>query len=327
MRNNFLRILTLALALGISSFATPGALAQDEHEQLIQRGIELRRAGQDEEALGYFQQAYDLEATPRAAAQLGLAAQALGMWPRSYTLLGEALAANDPWIEENRSALESARETAGQRIATLELRGGSAGAEVLVDGIPSGNLPLENPLVVRPGAHTVEIRQEGYRPAIMELTLSPGDAARETVRLVPLAPTPAEAAAATETPNPTGPLPVTPEPEESSASPVGPILLGVGVATIGGAVAALLIGENAASTWNDDEQCLVGNATRGETCGEFQTRAERSRVIGGVLAAAGGALALTGIVLWAAGDGDDEDESANLSCTPGLASLDCRMEF
>jgi hypothetical protein len=58
---------------------------------LIRRGIELRKAHDDPGAVPYFQKAYDLVHTPRAARQPGLAEQALGRWEDAEQHVREAL--------------------------------------------------------------------------------------------------------------------------------------------------------------------------------------------------------------------------------------------
>src|SRR3982751_2270792 len=91
-----------ALAVVLIAGALVGAARQaraDDAEPLIRRGIELRRAGRDAEALEQFRQANQLAPSPRAAAQIGLAEQALGRWLDADGHLRAALAApSDPWI-------------------------------------------------------------------------------------------------------------------------------------------------------------------------------------------------------------------------------------
>jgi hypothetical protein len=57
---------------------TRAAGAAEDPEALIRQGIELRRAGQDARAEGYFRRTYQLAATSRTAAQLGLCELAVG---------------------------------------------------------------------------------------------------------------------------------------------------------------------------------------------------------------------------------------------------------
>src|SRR4051812_22766853 len=97
-----LALCSLAI-FGFGTIGTSTARAEDP-EALIREGVRLRRAQKDQEALEYFQKAYDTGKTPRAAAQLGLCEQALGMWVASEKHVYEALkAAKDSWVAKNRS--------------------------------------------------------------------------------------------------------------------------------------------------------------------------------------------------------------------------------
>ena len=72
-------------------------------EDLIRKGNELRTKGEDQYALPLFQKAYDLERSPRTAAQLGLVEAALGYWLASERHLQEALTSTrNPWLIRSR---------------------------------------------------------------------------------------------------------------------------------------------------------------------------------------------------------------------------------
>jgi tetratricopeptide (TPR) repeat protein len=80
-----------------------GAQTLDEH---LRAGFALRQRGAEVEALARFEAAWALSATPRVAAQLGLAHQALGRWLEADRFLRLALAAaDDPWVVRNRASL------------------------------------------------------------------------------------------------------------------------------------------------------------------------------------------------------------------------------
>src|ERR1700710_859420 len=76
---------------------------------LLRQGVALRRAGHDAEALKLFQQAYQIEPTPRALAQMAAAEQALGKWGAADRHYRRALTdESDPWILKNRAVLTKA---------------------------------------------------------------------------------------------------------------------------------------------------------------------------------------------------------------------------
>src|SRR5262245_713516 len=78
------------------------ASASNDEDALIRRGLELRRRGDDAAALPHFERAYWLAQSPRSAAQLGFAEQALGRWSDAEVHVAEALrAGDDPWVRKN----------------------------------------------------------------------------------------------------------------------------------------------------------------------------------------------------------------------------------
>src|SRR4051812_16131890 len=91
-----------AAALGLASLLASGptvAQVADPAEAAIRRGVDLRRQGQDDQALQEFKKAYELSPSPRAIAQIGLAEQALGRWVDAETHLEAALGSKtDAWI-------------------------------------------------------------------------------------------------------------------------------------------------------------------------------------------------------------------------------------
>ncbi len=172
------------LALLLAAGGNAPALAAEEPDEMLKRGVQLRRDGKDAEALEVFRKAYSLRASPRAAAQVGLAEQALGRWIAAEAHLTEALRApEDPWIKKNRAALEGALESVGRRLATLEVLGGPVGAEVLVEGTKVGELPLPRPLRVPAGVLRVEVRAPGHGGATRMVVAEPRSHTRETIEL------------------------------------------------------------------------------------------------------------------------------------------------
>jgi hypothetical protein len=157
-----------------------------EAEALINRGIELRERGKDDEALAVFKQALAKSATPRARAQVALAEQALGLWGAAESDLALALASeSDAWIAKNRAALEGALAVVRRHLGSLEVRG-TEGAEVFLDGVRLGALPATAPFRVEAGKRTLALRAKGFHPTARSIEVPAGGVARETVMLVAL---------------------------------------------------------------------------------------------------------------------------------------------
>jgi tetratricopeptide (TPR) repeat protein len=180
----------LLVALFLNGAAVLHALpasASEKSEALTKEGISLRRAGRDSEAVKKLQAAYDIAATPRAAAQLGLCLQAVGRWSEADGKLAEAISAtNDPWIRKNRITLKDSLEVVKAHVGRVEVIGEPAGALVTVSGINVGKLPLQDAVPVNEGLVDVEVTADGYERDRQRLTITGSSYQRLVVRLAKL---------------------------------------------------------------------------------------------------------------------------------------------
>lgn len=165
----------LAFGVGLAGAAPRWAkAAAAPDEELNDRGVELRRKGEDKAALEMFQKAYNLTHSPRATAQLGLAHQALGRWELAGPLMEKALQSpGDPWIKKYLPQLQEAYGVIKQHLARIELTGEPDGAEVVVNGVSAGRLPLAAPLTVSVGTVDIQVRAAGFRDDIRKVTVTP----------------------------------------------------------------------------------------------------------------------------------------------------------
>jgi len=169
--------LTVAVLASTAAFAEAvhagDAPAAEPGEAAIQRGIRLRKAGDDTGALPEFQNAYQLSHTPRAAAQLGLVEQALGHWDDADVHLTEAIrTAGDAWVEKNRPALQKSLAVVKDHVGTLQVTGEPDGADVYVNGRRRGQIPMNKPITVMAGDVDVEVRASGYKRAAQKVTIA-----------------------------------------------------------------------------------------------------------------------------------------------------------
>lgn len=199
-------VLGVVLASGV-------AVAQSAGDALIREGVALRAQGRDAEAFERFRAAWTAMPTPRARAQMGWAAQALGRWRESEEMLTEALEAQgDPWIVANRADLARSLAEVAARLGALEVNCDVRGARVVVDGENRGTLPLSLPLRVPVGTVNVRVEAEGYIPVIREgVRIRTGEVTRERFGLTP------EPVTQTHVP---GPLPGPAPPVEPRVSPL-----------------------------------------------------------------------------------------------------------
>lgn len=181
-----LRTLLPVFFFVVATAIAPRAHAEDTNDAaaLLQRGVELRRRGNDAEALDAFVRADALAPSPRAKAQRALAEQALGRWVAAEQHLVEASSStDDAWVKKNRAVLESSLAEIRAHLGTLEIATTTPGAIVLVDGDPRG--PLPNTRVrVAAGTIVVEVRAPGFTTIRRTVQVAPGATVRESFTLV-----------------------------------------------------------------------------------------------------------------------------------------------
>ena len=169
-------------------------------ETLIQEGVELRRKGSDHLALPKFQKAYDIERSPRTAAQLGLAEASLGYWLAAEQHLTEALqSTRNPWLAKHEPTLRKTLKEVQASIGEVEIIGTPAGATVTVNGQQAGQMPLTRPVRVPEGAVQVSLRADGHREASKSISVQGGKRALVSFSLELL---PSPVMVATPTPAP-----------------------------------------------------------------------------------------------------------------------------
>jgi hypothetical protein len=160
------------------------AAADSDNDQLIRKGVELRRAGKDEQALEIFQQAYRMQPTPRAQAQSGLAEQALGRWLEAERDLTEPLRhPEDPWVAKNAATLRQSQSVVSQHLGNLQILGSPPGATVKFDNRIVGTLPMETPVRVTAGDVLVSVSAPGHVQIQRKLAVDAGAMVRETFTL------------------------------------------------------------------------------------------------------------------------------------------------
>jgi hypothetical protein len=184
----------LALGVALAVFALQAVwrgearAAEREDDELIAKGVESRRRGDDAAAFALFQRAYEMHRSAHALGQLGLAELALGRWVDAEVHLDEVLRmTSDPWVDKNTVTLRSALERVREQLGSLEVIGSPARAEVVIEGHVRGTLPLDKPIRIRVGECRFEVRAPGYEGATRIVQISPGKLTRESIELAPTA--------------------------------------------------------------------------------------------------------------------------------------------
>lgn len=334
------------LCLGLGVFASVGLVtfrgaAQEEGphadsstKELIQRGIALRRVGQDEEALALFREAeHQSPSSVRILLHITTAAQATGRWVMAYQYLQKAAAyRTDPYYQRYRAPIRNIEETVAQHIAQFRALGSPEGAEVLLNGERVGTLPMGDTKVVELGSYVLEVRKAGYYPMKRPLNVvTGGTLIQEAIDLKMQPPAQTGFSQASGAP-PFKDFGAAAEERRSDSRWLTWSLAGVGVALGAASGAAFYWREREAEHWNDDSRCLEGTLTREQVCGDVREDAERAEkvglVTGGLAAAFGGAALLH----WLLSDSPpaktkEAASSVSATCDAGLGNLVCHGSF
>jgi len=230
----------IAFTLVFLSFARFANAADEEAaDAMITRGLELRRARKDAEALEMFRRADMLAPSPRTAGQLGLVESALAQWSVAEAHLVASLSTpQDPWVHKNHALLEQALSIARTHIGQITLSG-PEGATVTIGGKTIGTLPHQAPVRVGEGNAIVTATAPGFKEFILSVPVQAGmetplKIALDPIGVRPAEPTPAPPAAL-QTPPPSSPQEL--HPHSSWRAWTGGTLVGVGgAATVWGIV-------------------------------------------------------------------------------------------
>jgi hypothetical protein len=301
--------------------AAPADDALTDSEGLIQLGVELRLLGKNREALEAFQRAYALHATPRGAAQIALARQALGDWARAEQGLDQALrAGDDPWIARYRDALEQAVATIRGHLGWLYVEANVTEGEVSMNDADKHTLPVSEPLRVLAGTIALEFRSTGYIPVRRAVEVVPGAATHVVVVLerLPVTPTPAALGSPTVPEGLRAPLDRGPRDARHRAAGYAALAAG-GALSVAGLV-AWRVREDNVSIYNDDRRCLMGSMTRAEQCARYaQTANVALGVEIGALTAGAVSAAIGAWLLWAPSARPAQGAGAWCAPSTGLA--------
>ena len=162
-------IVVVAACAALTSVAA-GA-AEPTPDELIARGLELRRQSKPGEALELFRRAQAVAPSPRTLGQLGLVEASLEHWLDAEAHLNAALATPDEaWVQKNRGFLNQALNMTGAHIGELVVTGPN-GTDVAVDGKHVGTLPALRPLRRAEGSAVVTATGTGFKDVSKTVTV------------------------------------------------------------------------------------------------------------------------------------------------------------
>lgn len=174
------RALTAALLAG--AFALP-ALAQEpsaeavaEAREHFERGVELFNEGRNDAALAEFDRAYQIAPAPPVLYNIARVHEALGDAVKAADTYAKYLEeGGDSLSQRRRHEITAALERQRARIAFVSVTTNVDEATVSVDGVDVATTPLDEPLRLAAGQHTVGVRAAGYDSARRAVQVAGGD--------------------------------------------------------------------------------------------------------------------------------------------------------
>jgi hypothetical protein len=276
---------SIILALVILAAPTARAAEPETADQLVAKGVELRKKGDHAGALREFQAAHAKEPSGRTLAQMGIAEATLQRWVDAENHLSQALESAIPWIEKNRATLEQTLQTVRTHTAEISIYG-TTGAVVTLEDKVVGRIPLPTIPRVNEGNVTIKVESPGHKPFSQTLAAQGGARLIVTASLEPLAPEPPPPA--------TAPIvqiqPSPPSRDVPAGSPSWRRWTGLGLAGVG--VAAML--------WGVVWIAVDGNDSWSDSTRVWDTRTPGWFIMGGGIAAAAGG----GYLLYSSRRGD-----------------------
>ena len=308
-------VLFLAWPAVVRAQEPSSSAASESDEELIAAGVELRKQGQDAEALARFERAYALRPSPHAAAQIGLAHQALAQWIEAERSLIEALHAPDDWVTRHRAPLESSLAAVQAHLGWLRVDSNVAGAEVSVGGQVVGRAPLERPIRVVAGDVLLEVTAPGYDRIQRTVHVEAKTQRDEVLTFVaPQGPPPSSPGVGQERSSVVRPPPA------AGAGQAAWITLGTAAGLLVVGAAGLVTREVEAEAYDDNAQCgdLPGQ-TRSQRCGTKRDIGQAAQVVGIAAFAGAGVAAVASGALFVAHPGSLPPSTNRIAC--GVAGL------
>jgi Ni/Co efflux regulator RcnB len=153
--------------------------ADREADRHFKTGVELFDERKYAEALAEFEQAYALKPHPLVLNNLAATHRALSQYDQAVDFYNRFLVEGEGKLTAEQLARGRAElEDLLRVVARVEVITAPEGAQVHVDGRSMGGTPLDDPLVLGPGDHTVVASLSGYRQAERKIRVAAGDTLR-----------------------------------------------------------------------------------------------------------------------------------------------------
>jgi hypothetical protein len=281
----------LTLSAAIACAALPAVAAGpsdasasnvDQARVHFQRGTEFYKEGNYDAALAEFSKAQQIAPNYRLLYNIGQVQAERHDYVAAVRTLTDYLAQGGAEVPEDR----------------LTVTSNVAGAEVSVDGVPMGLLPLSAPLLISAGSRRVSVAKRGYSPAERTIIVTGEDAPKVELLLQPASAAPAASQPARADATPRG-----------SSTNVGAWVSGV--AALGFAAGASVFGVMASSKNSDLDEQLDKYPLDDARVSSLRSDVKRDAALCDGLAAASVVSAVFAVYFLVSGSDDDEKPRAS----------------
>jgi PEGA domain len=153
--------------------------AEREADRHFKTGVALFEERKYAEALAEFEQAYALKPHPLVLNNLAAAHRALSQYDQAVDFYNRFLIEGEGKLAEAELVrVRGELDDLLRQVARVEVITSPEGAAVQVDGRSTGETPLDEPLILGPGDHTVDARLAGHEPAQRKIRVAAGDTLR-----------------------------------------------------------------------------------------------------------------------------------------------------
>jgi tetratricopeptide (TPR) repeat protein len=158
--------------------------ATDQARQHFQRGVKAYNDGSLDAALAEFRKAYDLRPDYRVLFNIAQVQAERHDYAAALALYIEYLEMGGPNVGAERVELvQQEIRRIYDRVAEIAVTANVAGAELVVDNVVVGTLPLTTPAVVNAGVRNIVVRKAGYSSSSRSVTLVAGETQRLAFQL------------------------------------------------------------------------------------------------------------------------------------------------
>ncbi|HEX4475441.1 MAG TPA: PEGA domain-containing protein [Polyangiaceae bacterium] len=165
----------------------PDAEKKEQAKQRFLRGLELSQSQDYDAALVEFLASREIFPTRVAILNAATTLIALHRYAESLEMYRELLARFAATIPpDQRKSIDDTMAKLARRVGEITVEGAVAGTRIVVDGQERGSAPLDHPVTVNAGTHSVRAFHEGFLPFEGQVMVAGGEKASVKADLQPM---------------------------------------------------------------------------------------------------------------------------------------------